>query len=58
MEGVEGLDEVRIETPFGKPLDALLIGKLDGVPVAVPAAPRPRHRVKPTRSTSARTSGR
>ena len=39
MEGVEGLREVRISTPFGDPSDALLIGQIDGVDVAF----LPRH---------------
>ncbi len=39
MEGVEGLREIRISTPFGEPSDALLVGKLDGVDVAF----LPRH---------------
>lgn len=39
MEGVEGIQEIRVSTPFGDPSDALLIGTLDGVPVAF----LPRH---------------
>jgi 5'-methylthioadenosine phosphorylase len=39
IEGVQGLKEVRIKTPFGGPSDALMVGNLDGVPVAF----LPRH---------------
>ncbi|MCC6623472.1 MAG: S-methyl-5'-thioadenosine phosphorylase [Deltaproteobacteria bacterium] len=39
MDGVEHLEEVWVDTPFGKPSDALLVGRLDGVPVAF----LPRH---------------
>ncbi len=39
MEGVEIEEERRIETPFGNPSDAVMLGKLDGHPVAF----LPRH---------------
>jgi len=39
MEGVAGLREVWVDTPFGKPSDAILVGTLDDVPVAF----LPRH---------------
>ncbi len=31
MEGLENLKEVKVRTPFGKPSDAYMTGKLDGV---------------------------
>lgn len=34
MEGLEVRDEVRLETPFGPPSDAYVLGELDGKPVA------------------------
>ena len=34
MAGLEILDEIRVETPFGDPSDAFMIGELDGRPVA------------------------
>lgn len=39
MDGVEGLVEHRVHTPFGAPSDAVLVGTLDGTPVAF----LPRH---------------
>jgi 5'-methylthioadenosine phosphorylase len=34
MDGLEDIREVRIDTPFGSPSDAIVIGALDGVQVA------------------------
>jgi 5'-methylthioadenosine phosphorylase len=39
MEGLRGLREVRVKTPFGDPSDAILVGELEGVAVAF----LPRH---------------
>jgi 5'-methylthioadenosine phosphorylase len=39
MEALENVREVTVETPFGKPSDAFIIGSLDGVSVAF----LPRH---------------
>lgn len=39
MEGVKVLDEVFVETPFGKTSDQILLGELDGVKIAF----LPRH---------------
>ncbi len=39
IEGLEGREEVRLETPFGQPSDALVTGRLHGVRVAF----LPRH---------------
>ena len=39
MEGVEGLREEEVKTPFGKPSDRYLVGRLEGRPVAF----LPRH---------------
>ena len=39
MEGVEGASWVEVETPWGRPSDAILVGRLAGVPVAF----LPRH---------------
>ncbi|NJL45167.1 MAG: S-methyl-5'-thioadenosine phosphorylase, partial [Leptolyngbyaceae cyanobacterium SM2_3_12] len=30
MEALEDLQEVRVETPFGSPSDAIILGRLDG----------------------------
>jgi 5'-methylthioadenosine phosphorylase len=34
MEGLTGLHEVRIKTAFGPPSDAVMIGEIEGIPVA------------------------
>ncbi len=47
MDGVENLREVHVETPFGKPSDALLLGTLDGTPVAFLPRHGRGHRVAP-----------
>lgn len=39
MEALEAVEERWVETPFGKPSDAFIVGKLEGVPVAF----LPRH---------------
>jgi 5'-methylthioadenosine phosphorylase len=39
MEGLTGVEEVRVKTPFGDPSDAIVVGTLEGVRVAF----LPRH---------------
>ncbi|QYZ71336.1 S-methyl-5'-thioadenosine phosphorylase [Neotabrizicola shimadae] len=39
IEGLEGASWVQVETPWGQPSDELLVGRLDGVPMAF----LPRH---------------
>ena len=39
MEGLTDIEEIEVETPFGKPSDALILGNLDGKPVVF----LPRH---------------
>ncbi|PKN58135.1 MAG: S-methyl-5'-thioadenosine phosphorylase [Deltaproteobacteria bacterium HGW-Deltaproteobacteria-14] len=39
MDGVSDLREIRVETPYGPPSDAVMIGTVDGTPVAF----LPRH---------------
>ncbi len=39
MEGLEDVQEVKVSTPFGDPSDALIVGKIDGIPVVF----LPRH---------------
>jgi 5'-methylthioadenosine phosphorylase len=48
MEGLKGLHEVRVKTPFGPPSDALMIGAMDGIPVAFLSRHGRGHRVSPT----------
>ena len=39
VEGLEGASWVKVATPWGKPSDELLVGRLDGIPIAF----LPRH---------------
>jgi len=39
IEGLTNIQQVNIDTPFGKPSDAVTIGKLDGIGIAF----LPRH---------------
>lgn len=48
MEGLEDVREIRVKTPFGAPSDALLLGTLDGVPVAFLSRHGRGHRFSPT----------
>jgi 5'-methylthioadenosine phosphorylase len=48
MEGLSGVREVRVRTPFGEPSDALIVGTLDGVRVAFLSRHGRGHRIAPT----------
>jgi 5'-methylthioadenosine phosphorylase len=48
MEGLSGIREVRVRTPFGEPSDALIVGTLDGVRVAFLSRHGRGHRISPT----------
>ena len=48
MEGLSGIREVRVRTPFGEPSDALIVGTLDGVRVAFLSRHGRGHRIAPT----------
>jgi 5'-methylthioadenosine phosphorylase len=48
MEGLESVDFVEIDTPFGKPSDAIMLGALDGVPVAFLPRHGRGHRLNPS----------
>jgi len=48
MEALKDVEEVQIETPFGKPSDALIVGSLDGVPVAFLARHGRNHHLLPS----------
>ncbi len=39
IQGVEGLKEIRVKTPFGSPSDVIVVGRLSGIPCAF----LPRH---------------
>ncbi|HUV89025.1 MAG TPA: S-methyl-5'-thioadenosine phosphorylase [Anaerolineae bacterium] len=48
MEGLAGVEERRISTPFGDPSDAVVVGTLEGVRVAFLARHGRGHRLTPT----------
>jgi len=48
MEGVEGLREEEVKTPFGKPSDRYLVGRLEGRPVAFLPRHGKGHRIMPS----------
>src|SRR5437016_9657919 len=48
MEGLSNVKEVRVETPFGQPSDALVIGDLEGTRVAFLARHGRHHRLSPS----------
>jgi 5'-methylthioadenosine phosphorylase len=48
MEALKDVREVEIETPFGNPSDALIVGKLDDVPVAFLARHGRNHSLSPS----------
>ncbi|MEB3251425.1 MAG: S-methyl-5'-thioadenosine phosphorylase [Cyanobacteriota bacterium] len=48
MEGLTDVEEVRVATPFGDPSDAILLGRLGGVPVAFLARHGRHHTLLPS----------
>ncbi len=48
MEALKDIEEVRVETPFGAPSDALIVGTLDGTRVAFLARHGRNHHLTPT----------
>jgi 5'-methylthioadenosine phosphorylase len=48
MEGLTGVESVEVDTPFGKPSDAIVLGSLEGVPVAFLPRHGRGHRLNPT----------
>jgi 5'-methylthioadenosine phosphorylase len=48
VEGLTDIEEVEINTPFGKPSDAITIGRLEGVEVAFLPRHGRGHRISPT----------
>ncbi len=48
MEALKDVEEITIDTPFGKPSDAFIKGKLDGVPVVFLARHGRGHTLLPT----------
>ncbi|MBI4178159.1 S-methyl-5'-thioadenosine phosphorylase [bacterium] len=52
MEGVEGLQEISVDTPFGEPSDKIVVGKLAGARVAFLPRHGRGHRILPTEVNS------
>ncbi len=48
IEGLTDIEEVEIDTPFGKPSDAITIGRLEGVGIAFLPRHGKGHRISPT----------
>ncbi len=48
IEGLSDMDEVAVDTPFGKPSDRVVVGKLDGVGVAFLPRHGKGHRILPS----------
>jgi len=48
IPGIENVEEVAIDTPFGKPSDSLIIGRLEGVGVAFLPRHGRGHRISPS----------
>ena len=47
MEGLTGVRELRLDTPFGAPSSEIVLGTLEGVPVAFLLRHGPGHRILP-----------
>lgn len=52
MEGLQTIDEVSIDTPFGKPSDLIRVGKLSGSTIAFLPRHGRGHRITPTEVNS------
>ena len=48
VEDLTDVEEVRVETPFGEPSEAITMGTLDGVPIAFLPRHGKGHRIMPT----------
>jgi 5'-methylthioadenosine phosphorylase len=48
MEGMNEVEEVKINTPFGEPSDAIILGNLEGVRTAFLPRHGERHRISPS----------
>ncbi len=48
MEGMTGVEEVKVNTPFGEPSDAIVLGSLEGVRVAFLPRHGKGHRISPS----------
>ncbi|OGR82254.1 MAG: methylthioadenosine phosphorylase [Elusimicrobia bacterium RIFCSPLOWO2_01_FULL_54_10] len=52
IEGIKGLREVKIKTPFGNPSDSLMVGNLEGVSVAFLPRHARGHKILPSELNS------
>jgi 5'-methylthioadenosine phosphorylase len=48
MKGITGVERVKVNTPFGEPSDAIILGNLEGVRVAFLPRHGEGHRISPT----------
>lgn len=48
IEGMTDIEEVKMETPFGEPSDAVIVGNLEGVKIAFLPRHGKGHRINPT----------
>ncbi|MFL7790816.1 MAG: S-methyl-5'-thioadenosine phosphorylase, partial [Anaerolineae bacterium] len=48
MDGLTDVEEYKVVTPFGDPSDAVIVGTLEGAPVAFLARHGRGHRIMPT----------
>ena len=48
MEGMTGVEKVKVSTPFGEPSDAIILGNLEGVRVAFLPRHGEGHRISPS----------
>jgi len=48
VEGLTGMEEVDINTPFGKPSDSIMVGRLEGVGIAFLPRHGKGHHISPT----------
>jgi 5'-methylthioadenosine phosphorylase len=48
MDGLENVERIDVDTPFGKPSDLLSIGTIQGIPVAFLPRHGPGHRLTPS----------
>jgi 5'-methylthioadenosine phosphorylase len=48
MEGMTGMEKVKVNTPFGEPSDAIVLGSLEGVKVAFLPRHGEGHRISPS----------
>jgi len=48
MEGMTGIEEIAVQTPFGDPSDVITVGKVEGVSMAFLPRHGRGHRISPT----------